>query len=204
MIGQALQLGARQLRVFAFEPCAGTRDLLTARLDAVAPAAAVVVVGAALSSRSGVGELKVLGPADGRNSLEQFDGSEQCRVEEVRLTTLDEFCRDEGLASISLLKIDAEGHDIEVLKGALDLLGRGRIRVIQFEYNHRWIVARHFLRDAFQLLEPLGYQLGKVTPMGVEFYRAWHRELETFHEANYVACVLSYAACFPRTAWWNE
>jgi hypothetical protein len=32
----------------------------------------------------------------------------------------------------------------------------------------------------------LGYRVGKVTPRGIEFYEAWHPELESFKEGNYV------------------
>ena len=39
-----------------------------------------------------------------------------------------------------------------------------RIQVTRFEYNHRWVMSRNFLRDAFELLLPLGYELGKLTP----------------------------------------
>ena len=58
----------------------------------------------------------------------------------------------------------------------------------QFEYNHRWILGRFFLRDAFELVQAFGYRVGKLTPRGVEFYPGWDPELETFVEGNYVAC----------------
>ena len=40
----------------------------------------------------------------------------------------------------------------------------------------------------FELVQPIGYKLGKVTPKGIEFYEAWDPELETYREGNYVAC----------------
>jgi hypothetical protein len=83
------------------------------------------------------------------------------------------------------------------------MLKRQAIGVLQFEYNHRWIGGRWFLRDAFDLLLPLGYALGKITPRGIEFYDRWHYELETFREANYLACTPSHVPTFPSIGWWN-
>jgi len=50
---------------------------------------------------------------------------------DIEVTTLDEFL-PEG-TKIGLLKIDVEGHEFQVLKGATRLLEQGRIRDIIFE-----------------------------------------------------------------------
>ena len=63
---------------------------------------------------------------------------------------------------------------------------------------------RSFLRDAFELLGPLGYRLGKLTPHGVEFYPGWDAELETFVEGNYLACVPQVAERLPSVVWWKS
>jgi hypothetical protein len=86
----------------------------------------------------------------------------------------------------------------------LRLFAERRISVAQFEYNHRWVYARFFLRDAFDLLEPLGYRLGKLTPVGVEFYPRWDADLETFVEGNYIACEQGVAERLPSVAWWKS
>ena len=105
---------------------------------------------------------------------------------------------------MTLLKIDTEGHDLSVVEGAGELLRTGSLDVIQFEYNHRWVFSRRYLRDAFELFEPLGYCIGKVTPHAIEFYKGWHPELESFREGNYLACRPEWMARFPRIPWWNE
>jgi hypothetical protein len=61
-------------------------------------------------------------------------------------------------------------------RGGRRLFVEGRVDVAQFEYNARWVHARRYLRDAFTFADALGYQLGKVTPRGIEFYEAWHPE----------------------------
>jgi hypothetical protein len=123
--------------------------------------------------------------------------------EEVELTTIDIYCRESSISAIRLLKIDAEGHDLAVIKGAAEMLRRKAIDIIQFEYNQSWIEARSFLRDAFEALQAFGYELGKVTRRGVEFYQGWALELETFVEGNYIACTPAWKQRFQQVepAW---
>ncbi len=49
----------------------------------------------------------------------------------VPIDTLYNYCKDQGINKIDLLKIDAEGWDFEVIKGAEDLIWK--IKYISFE-----------------------------------------------------------------------
>jgi hypothetical protein len=75
---------------------------------------------------------------------------------------------------------------MEVLRGAQRSFAAGRVSACQFEYNLRWIYARHYLRDVFEFAAGLPYRLGKVTPRGIETIRSWHPELERFFDGNFV------------------
>ncbi len=187
-------------RIYAFEPVASTRLLLEKNLDQQARGS-VKVISAGLSNVTRFETMFIVGDGAGANSLHPGDRPPQ-RIEEVMMSTVDRFCAEEGIDHVDLVKIDTEGHDLAVLEGSLGMLGRSAIDVIQFEYNHRWVFARRFLRDVFTLLEPLPYRLGKVTPLGVEFYDAWHPELETFREGNYLVCREPIADRFPVVRWW--
>jgi len=44
------------------------------------------------------------------------DVSGEC--EQIRLATLDEFCVSEGIGRIDLLKMDAQGYELNILEGA--------------------------------------------------------------------------------------
>lgn len=159
----------------------------------------------ALSERTGSSTLHVTAPGAGSNSLHSSPGaSAYVATEQVVTTTLDAYADRFRLDTIALIKIDTEGHDLAVLRGAHRLLAENRITIAQFEYNHRWVDARSFLRDAFELLVPLGYHIGKLTPRGVEFYPRWDAELETFIEGNYVACTPAAARSLPAIAWWKS
>jgi FkbM family methyltransferase len=48
----------------------------------------------------------------------------------VDVTTIDQFCSDYGIERVSLLKIDTEGNDLNVIRGASGMLRRGLIDVI--------------------------------------------------------------------------
>ena len=102
------------------------------------------------------------------------------------------------------MKIDAEAHDMEILHGGRQMLKNRAIRALQFEYNHRWILSRHYLKDAFDFLIPFGYSIGKITTHGVEFYSGWNQELESFREGNYLAVLSDCSDQFPAIDWWNE
>jgi FkbM family methyltransferase len=53
---------------------------------------------------------------------------------EIELRSLDSFCDEMCVRHIDLLKIDTEGFDLEVLKGATELMRSGCIRFILTEY----------------------------------------------------------------------
>jgi FkbM family methyltransferase len=202
MLDAACQAGRlADLDLHAFEPSAYTYARLSEALDGQG----VRLFRAALGDRPGSSTLHVVAPGAGTNSLHQQPRPPaDATTEHVPMTTLDAYARDADLDHIMLVKIDTEGHDLAVLRGAQGLLDQQRISVVQFEYNHRWIYARSFLRDAFELLEPLGYRLGKLTPRGVEFYPCWDVDLETFVEGNYIACAPGVARLLPTVSWWKS
>ena len=173
-------------RVYSFEPCLETFALLSAR---VGKWPNVTLINEACSRRPGTGIIHVYGSGFGTNSLAEPIDDHRSVSEEVHLTTIDLYCEANAIKKIDLLKIDAEGHDFEVIAGASEMLARQAVRILQFEYNQRWIGSRNYLRDVFSYLTPKGYAIGKLTDQQVEFYPYWKWELETYTEGNYVACL---------------
>lgn len=57
------------------------------------------------------------------------------RTTEVRRVVLDDFCKDQGIDRIGFLKIDVEGADVCVLRGAGDLLRRQAIELMFIEVD---------------------------------------------------------------------
>jgi FkbM family methyltransferase len=201
MLAAAERVGrSGDLDLHAFEPSAYTFQ----RIEATLAGEQATLHQMAVSDRTGWSLLHVVGLGAGTNSLHTPpDGLPVQSTEEVPVTTLDSYAATSGLRDLALVKVDTEGHDLSVLRGARELFAGQRISVAQFEYNHRWIAARCYLRDAFELLSPLGYRIGKLTPVGVEFYPGWDPELETFVEGNYVACREAVARRLPALRWWK-
>lgn len=84
---------------------------------------------------------------------------------EVRSSTLDAIAAEENIDFIDFLKIDTEGHELEVLKGASRLIGADAIGCIQFEFNEMNVQSRVFLRDFRELLR--NFDFYRLLPRGV-------------------------------------
>jgi FkbM family methyltransferase len=190
----------------AFEPSPEAAAICRAALEASGTQARVRVEDLAASDRRGTAQLHMSQATAGTNSLVgasliEDDSSAPClRTLNVTTNTIDNYIAINSIDAVALLKIDTEGHDMRVLYGAKESLRAGRIGVAQFEYNHRWIPARCFLRDAFELARELNLGIGKLTNRGIEGYRAWHPELERFFEGNYVLWSQPLEAALP-LAW---
>ena len=99
----------------------------------------------------------------------------------------DEFLAREGIDYVDFLKIDVEGAEHLVLRGLEGLLGKGRVRFVQFEYGPRNILTRFLLKDFCELFARHGYVVGKIYPNYVEI-RDYQLVDEDFLGANFLAC----------------
>lgn len=70
--------------------------------------------------------------------------------EVVSLDTLDNFCLANDIDHVDFMKIDVEGHELEVLKGGKETLKN--IRFIQFEFSFANYDSRTFMKDFFEIL----------------------------------------------------
>jgi FkbM family methyltransferase len=85
----------------------------------------------------------------------------EARHIEVHCTTLDSFCSDYDIKWIDVLKIDTEGFDFDVLKGASSMLARQAVKFIYFEFNDispRGDASGGALAPIDQLIRPHGYR----------------------------------------------
>jgi len=116
----------------------------------------VTVENYALSDRDGVVEL-FTPIVDGQllhgwSSVTPHGFSEYGRTR-VPMTSLDTLLADQS-TPISFIKIDVEGHELEVLKGARQALERHwPTLLVEVESRH----SEHPLEETFQFLEALGY-----------------------------------------------
>ena len=99
----------------------------------------------------------------------------------VKMTTLDTCAKQQKIATIDLLKIDAEGNELAVLQGAKKLLAAQCIGIVQFEFNEIHAFSRVFMKDFYDALAD--FELYRLLPNGaVELgpYRPLTHELFGF------------------------
>jgi FkbM family methyltransferase len=111
--------------VHAFEPIAATFAMLQGNLGADTATTAHRL---AFSSRPGRG--RMLARPGGRQNriVDRPQGNKA--LEEVELVAGDSFCAGLGIERIDILKIDTEGHDLDVLAGFHTMLSERRISYV--------------------------------------------------------------------------
>lgn len=120
-------------------------------------------------------------------SLHRIETDSAIRSESVQMRTLDEVCRNVGLESIDLLKIDTEGHEVDVLLGARELIEAGQIDTIQFEFGHTFLHTNYYFHDIFEMLSPR-YTIYRILRSGLFEIPHYSHDLEIYKIANFL-CV---------------
>ena len=89
------------------------------------------------------------------------------RAENVATTTLDEYCAKHGVDKIDLAKIDVEGAEFLVLKGARGLLAKKKIGAILMEIStHTLGAAGSSCREVFEFMSGFGYRFHRIRSNG--------------------------------------
>ena len=117
----------------------------------------------------GEAELQIVKEGAGVNSLVPFEGERAASATEtVTVETVDRFCADHGIRAHHPAQGRCRGAGPErASAGQREMLARGDIGIVQFEYNWRWVFSRTYLKDVFDLIGDLPrYSLGKVDPEG--------------------------------------
>jgi FkbM family methyltransferase len=106
--------------------------------------------------------------------------------EKVKMDTVDNFCMVNKIEKIDFLKIDVEGYELAVLRGAKKMIADHKIGVVQFEYGGTYIDAHILLKDVFVLFQFEGYAVYKIYSHQV-IKHDYNHVLENFQYANYIA-----------------
>jgi FkbM family methyltransferase len=121
-----------------------------------------------------------------RDAMPTF-GMPATRQDSVEATSIDDFCAQHGIVRVDLLKIDVEGTELDVLRGASRLIADAAISIIQFEFGYGDVASRTFMRDFYELLGAT-HSFHRVAPRGLIPLGSYHTGLEVFSGVtNYVA-----------------
>lgn len=123
----------------------------------------VTVHQCALSNKEGQATLRFdpgntgVGTIESRNKLDQNPGIQSIQEVNVPVRQLDNF----NLSRVSFMKVDVEGHELEVLQGAVALLRRERpVLLIEIEERH----CQGNVESVPQWLAELGYRPKVLDP----------------------------------------
>ncbi len=147
----------RTNRIYAFEP-GMTGELLRANIDLNHVQDMVIPDSRAVSDQCGPVKMTSMLGYSVCDSISDFQKHYPQMVPAItriaKRITIDEFVREKGIAEALVLKIDAEGHDWQVLRGARGCYARGQVAatIVEFvpHYLREFIDPGQFLVDLSQ------------------------------------------------------
>jgi FkbM family methyltransferase len=174
-------------RIIAFEPSASTYSQLYNRFK---DNSAVNCINQALGDHDGTVTL-----FSDRNSsnlasltkrrVDHFD-LEFSIEERVAISKLDTWIqRQPPQLKPNVLKMDVEGHELDVLKGAQEALLD--IEIIQFEFGGSNIDSKTYFQDFWYFFSKQNFQIFRITPSGPLRIHQYSESDETFRTTNYIA-----------------
>jgi FkbM family methyltransferase len=110
---------------------------------------------------------------------------------EVETVRFDEYCDEKAVLElnnssiIKVLKMDVEGHEMNVLKGMGKYIKK--IDILQFEFGHCHIDSRMFFKDFWDFFNEESFSIYLITPRGLHKYDEYSDRYELFLTTNYIA-----------------
>lgn len=77
----------------------------------------------------------------------------------VRCLTIDTYLKTQGIANVDLMKLDVEGYELSVLRGAAGALDRRAIGAIYFEYFEKFLIRVAPPQELIDYLDSHGYEV---------------------------------------------
>ena len=110
------------------------------------------------------------------------------KAEKVQLKTIDNYCEENSISHIHLLKIDIEGHEIDALAGAKGMFTTKSIDIVTFEFGGCNIDTRTFFQDFWYFFSEVNLTLFRITPSGYLYPLKSYQEIyEQFRTINFIA-----------------
>jgi FkbM family methyltransferase len=179
-LGVAMKVFGARLKAYSFEPQSSSFAILKEKFGD-----RVTLRQVALSDAPGSAELFFSSAGETTATLHRGSISGTAKSETVMQTTVDRMCKAEGIERIDLLKIDTEGYEMHVLKGAAKMIESGSVAAIQFEFGDTFLhTAYHFI-DFWELLSPR-YEIYRILRRGLHRISRYSSDLEIYKIANFL------------------
>lgn len=119
----------------------------------------VELIQKAVSDERGTLELNIL-ESYGHHSLGKVATSKIVGSQKVDVVTLSDFCKEKDIHIIDFLKVDVEGFEIEVLKGAKELFKNKQIKLIAFEISEVPLISLNKTeKEIFDFFDSVNYKI---------------------------------------------
>lgn len=110
------------------------------------------------------------------------------KTEQIQLSTLDTYCKTQNISHIDLLKLDVEGHELDVLDGAKVMFANKAIDMVTFEFGGCNIDTRTFFQDFWYFFSKNDMAIYRILPNATLYHIDSYRETdEQFITTNYIA-----------------
>ena len=147
-------------KIYAFEPSRSCYEILKNDLDVEN----VLVFNNAVGSRNGKIKFNEYSWGAMSSILKRSYGSAQIiDIYDVDLIAIDSFCNLNSISKIDLLKTDTEGFELEVLKGASEMLEQNKIQFVYLEvFFKENFIGQGSFGDIYNFLLGKGFELVKI------------------------------------------
>ena len=164
--------------VQCFEPIPQLVELLEAKFQGQPD---ITIVPCAVSAQKGRAQFHVnafsqsssLEPLNELGAFRTIKNTHTVDVIDVDVISLDDYCKDANVKDIAFLKIDAQGHSEDVLRGAQGLLANRLIKLIQVEILFHNFYAK---TENFSSIE------AQLAHHGYRLYTIFHTDSEKIGE----------------------
>jgi FkbM family methyltransferase len=110
------------------------------------------------------------------------------KEEQVEIDTIDNYCSENAIDHIHLLKIDIEGHELDALAGAKEMFASKSIDIVTFEFGGCNIDTRTFFQDFWYFFYEANFRILRITPSGYLYPLKSYKEIyEQFRTSNFIA-----------------
>lgn len=154
--------------VHSFEPTPSTYECLT-HIAKASRNQNIIARNIALSNK--IGTLRIhdygieysgLNTEAKRPLKEQGFDIEPIQIIEVPCTTIDQYCIQNQIKQIDFLKIDVEGGELNVLKGASEMLNKKAIKSIVFEFGQTSIDMGNTREEYLEFFKSINYKVSNL------------------------------------------